>query len=41
MNTIFILDRDAKTVLSEDLKGRILRILKEKAQDNVGMGGIN
>ncbi|HEY9206970.1 MAG TPA: NAD(P)H-dependent oxidoreductase [Candidatus Methanoperedens sp.] len=31
MNTILILDKDAKTGLSEDLKERILRILKEKA----------
>jgi multimeric flavodoxin WrbA len=31
MNTIFILDKDAKTELSEDFKERILRILKEKA----------
>ncbi len=30
MNTILILDKDAKTRLSEDLKERILRILKEK-----------
>jgi multimeric flavodoxin WrbA len=29
MNTILILDKDAKTGLSEDLKERILRILKE------------
>lgn len=31
MNTILILDKDAKTGLSEDFKERILRILKEKA----------
>jgi len=31
MNTILILDKDAKTELSEDLKERILTILKEKA----------
>jgi len=31
MNTILILDKDAKTGLSEDLKERILRILEEKA----------
>ena len=31
MNTILILDKDAETELSEDLKERILRILKEKA----------
>lgn len=31
MNTILILDKDAETGLSEDLKERILRILKEKA----------
>lgn len=30
MNLILILDKDAKTELSEDLKERILRILKEK-----------
>ncbi len=30
MNTILILDKDAKTRLSEELKERILRILKEK-----------
>ena len=31
MNTIFILDKDAETGLSEDLKERVLRMLKEKA----------
>ncbi len=31
MNTILILDKDAKTELSEDFKERILKILKEKA----------
>jgi len=31
MNAILILDKDGKTGLSEDLKERILRILKEKA----------
>jgi multimeric flavodoxin WrbA len=31
MNTILILDKDTKTGLSEDLKERILRMLKEKA----------
>ena len=31
MNTILILDKDAKTRLSEDLKERILKILMEKA----------
>ncbi len=30
MNTILILDKDAKTGLSEDLKERILEILKER-----------
>jgi len=32
MNTILILDKDAETGLSEDLKERIIRMLKEKAQ---------
>jgi uncharacterized protein YpmB len=31
MNTILILDKDAKTGLSEDLKERIISILKENA----------
>jgi multimeric flavodoxin WrbA len=31
MNTILILDKEAKTGLSEDLKNRILRILRENA----------
>jgi multimeric flavodoxin WrbA len=31
MNTILILDKDAKTGLSEGVKSRILRILKEKS----------
>ncbi|MGQ9616398.1 MAG: hypothetical protein ACUVWJ_08335 [Spirochaetota bacterium] len=31
MNTILILDKDAETGLSENLKERIIRILKEKA----------
>lgn len=31
MNTILILDKDTENGLSEDLKGRILRILEEKA----------
>ena len=31
MNTILIFDKDAETGLSEDLKKRILKILKEKA----------
>jgi hypothetical protein len=37
MNTVLILDKDDKTGLSENLKERILRILKEKAHRVYGL----